>query len=441
MSFQQLGVSTWLEKVLSSMAIHTPSAIQKACIPPILEGRDCIGGAKTGSGKTIAFAAPMLTKWSKDPFGICGLILTPTRELAIQIAEQFAALGSNISIKTCVIVGGVDMMEQAKQLKTKPHFVIATPGRLAQHIEMSGEDTINGLRRVKYLVLDEADRMLTKTFAEDLEICMNVLPDSSKRQTLLFTATVTDAVRALKEKPPAEGKKEPFMHEIAADVAVPSTLSQHYLFKPSHVKEAFLHSILTLEENEDKSAIIFVNRTQTAERLRRVLQLMQVRATSLHSEMPQQERMNAFGRFRAEAARVLIATDVASRGLDIPVVEMVINFDLPADADDYVHRVGRTARAGRKGDAISFVSEKDIERIQNIEERVGTKMGEYTEVNDDKVIKESIKEVSVAKRTANLDMDKEGFGERRKQHRMKNSNNNINEYRVSKHKKSKKHDK
>ncbi|ODQ66548.1 ATP-dependent RNA helicase DBP8 [Nadsonia fulvescens var. elongata DSM 6958] len=413
-SFTNLGVSKWLNESLSQMAITTPSAIQTACIPAVLEGRDCIGGAKTGSGKTIAFAAPILTKWSEDPSGIYGLVLTPTRELALQIAEQFAALGANMNLKTCVVVGGVDMVQQTIELQRRPHIVIATPGRLADHIKSSGEETVGGLRRVKFLVLDEADRLLSESFASDLSECINILPNPQDRQTLLFTATVTDAVRALKDRPVKEGKKAPFVHEVPADIAIPTTLSQTYIFIPSYVREAYLYALLTLEENAKKSAIVFVNRTRTAETLRRMLQILGVKATSLHSEMPQSERMNALGRFRAEAARVMIATDVAGRGLDIPLVEMVVNFDIPADADDYVHRVGRTARAGRAGESVSFVTERDVTRIQNIEERVNSKMTKYEGLSENKIIKDSLQDASEAKREATMAMEKEGFGEKRR---------------------------
>jgi ATP-dependent RNA helicase DDX49/DBP8 len=415
MAFENLGVAKWLCESLEVMAIHAPSAIQKACIPEILNGRDCIGGAKTGSGKTIAFAAPMLTKWSKDPFGVYGLILTPTRELAIQIAEQFAALGANMNVKTAIIVGGVDMVEQSLQLQKKPHFVIATPGRLADHIRSSGEETIKGLSRAQFLVLDEADRLLSDTFADDLAECLGVLPPPERRQTLLFTATITEPVKQLKDQPVKPGKQPMFVHEVSVDsVAIPTTLTQWYLLLPSYVREAHLYQVLTLDENKDKSVIVFVNRTKSAELLRRMLQILSVRTTSLHSEMPQSERMNALGRFKAEAARVLVATDVASRGLDIPTVELVINFDIPADADDYIHRVGRTARAGRSGDSISFVTERDVTRIENIEERVGSKMTKYEKVTDSMIIKESLKTVSTAKREAMMEMEKENFGERRR---------------------------
>lgn len=421
--FQDLGVARWLSESLVAMKIHKPTSIQAACIPAILKGQDCIGGAKTGSGKTIAFAAPMLTQWSEDPYGIFGLVLTPTRELALQIAEQYTALGAQMNIKVCVVVGGEDFVKQALELQKKPHFVIATPGRLADHILNSGEETISGLRRVRYLVLDEADRLLSNSFSSDLERCFSVLPSSDRRQTLLFTATITDSVKALKEKPRSAGKLPVFMHEVDTvdKVAIPLTLLIEYVFVPSYVKEAYLHSILLLPKYKESTAVVFVNRTITAEVLRRALRKLDFRVASLHSEMPQSERTNSLHRFKAGAARILIATDVASRGLDIPTVELVVNFDIPADPDDFIHRVGRTARAGRKGDAISIISEKDIERIQSIEERINKKMELLEEINDDKVIKDSLGAMTTAKRESMLEMDKEGFGERRKINKRKHS--------------------
>lgn len=442
MSFEELGVSKWLSEALNSMKIHTPTSIQSACIPKILKGHDCIGGAKTGSGKTIAFAAPMLTHWSEDPSGIYGLVLTPTRELALQIAEQFAALGSSMNIKVSVIVGGEDIVKQALELQRRPHFVIATPGRLADHILNSGEDTVCGLRRVKYLILDEADRLLSNSFGGDLERCFNILPPSEERQTLLFTATVTDAVRALKDKPVPKGKLPVFIHEVETvdKVAIPSTLLVKYVFVPSYVKEAYLHSILNLSQYSDSLSIIFTNRTATAELLRRTLRKLDFRVASLHSEMPQTERTNSLHRFKAGAAKILIATDVASRGLDIPTVELVVNYDIPADADDFIHRVGRTARAGRKGDAISIVAEKDVDRILAIEERINKKMELIEDISDNKVIKDSLNKTSVAKREALMDMDRENFGEKRKINKSKRqATENI--ISTSEPKKKKKHHK
>lgn len=410
MGFQELGVSKWMTETLASMKIYEPTSIQSACIPEIFNGRDCIGGAKTGSGKTIAFGLPMIQRCSEDPIGIFGLILTPTRELALQMAEQFAALGSSVNIRVNVIVGGDDMIEQAINIQRKPHFLIATPGRLADHIINSGEDTINGLRRVKYLVLDEADRLLSNGFSKDLGRIFEIIPESSKRQTLLFTATVTDAVRSLKDK-----NDKAFIHEIESfdKYIIPSTLSLHYIFVPSYVKEAYLHQLLNHTLCHDKVGIIFVNRTTSAELLRRMLRKLEFRVTSLHSEMAQSERVNSIHRFKANAAKILIATDVASRGLDIPNVEFVINYDLPADPDDFVHRVGRTARAGKKGCAVSIVAEKDVSRVLAIEERINDKLQLIDDINDNTLIKQYLQLTSTAKRESLMEMDRENFGEKR----------------------------
>ena len=208
-TFADLNVSPWLVSSLANMAIKNPTRIQSAAIPEILAGRDCIGGSRTGSGKTVAFAVPILQQWAKDPFGIFGLVLTPTRELALQIFEQFKAIGAIQNLKVCLVTGGADMRAQAIELAKRPHVVIATPGRLADHINSSGEESIVGLRRVKFVVLDEADRLLAAgkgSMLPDLGVCMEVLPESGKRQTCLFTATVTAEVRALQDRPRPKGK-------------------------------------------------------------------------------------------------------------------------------------------------------------------------------------------------------------------------------------------
>lgn len=420
-NFKALGCSKWLVETLHAMKIVQPTAIQNACIPEILQGKDCIGGAKTGSGKTIAFGAPMLTKWSEDPCGMFGVVLTPTRELAMQIAEQFSALGSSMNIRVSLVVGGENIVQQALELQRKPHFIIATPGRLAHHILNSGDDTIGGLIRTKFLVLDEADSLLTSTFAKDLATCIGALPPKNKRQTLLFTATVTDQVRAL-ENAPSEGKPPLFSYEVASmdKVAIPSSLKTEYLLVPEYVKEAYLYQLLTCEEYSHSTAIVFVNRTIVAEILRRTLQAMEVRATSLHSQMPQQERVNSLHRFRANAARILIATDVASRGLDIPSVQLVVNYDIPSDPDVFIHRSGRTARAGRRGEAISFITQRDVSRIEAIEERINKKMGECDKVHDTAVIRKCLNKVTRAKRETLMAMEKENFGEKKNQRKKKN---------------------
>ncbi|RUP24981.1 hypothetical protein BC936DRAFT_138865 [Jimgerdemannia flammicorona] len=362
-SFAELGLNDWLVDSLRAMSIRAPSEIQSACIPPILAGRDVIGGAKTGSGKTAAFALPILQKLSEDPYGVFALVLTPTRELAFQIAEQFRVLGKSINAKESVVVGGLDMMKQALDLSRRPHIIIATPGRLRDHIQ-SSPNAVH-LSRLRFLVLDEADRLLSSTFASDLETILSHVP--SKRQTLLFTATMTESILALEH-----ADNRPFVHRCNASVSTVATLEQRYVFVPSHVRETYLAYLLRCDEFEGRSTIVFCGRCATAEMVTVMLKELGVRCTALHSQMTQQERLDSLGKFRAEVIKVLVATDVGSRGLDIPTVQLVLNYDVPRDPTDYIHRVGRTARAGRGGQAVTIVSERDVQLVQNIEARTST---------------------------------------------------------------------
>ena len=376
-SFATLEVSPWLIASLAAMEIKRPTGIQKGCIPAILDGQDVIGGSKTGSGKTVAFAVPILQKWAEDPVGIYAVVLTPTRELALQIFEQFKAISAPQSLKPVLIVGGSDMRPQALELSKRPHIVIATPGRLADHIKTSGEDTMIGLRRTKVVVLDEADRLLASgpgSMLPDVETCLNALPPSSERQTCLFTATVTPEVMALKALPRPKHRPPIFVCEVdcESDLAVPSTLKQTYLQVPVTYREAYLHTLLSTEGNQSKkSIIIFCNRTATANMLERILRNLEHRVTSLHSALAQKDRIDNLARFRAGAARILVATDVASRGLDISAVDLVVNYDVPRNPDDYIHRVGRTARAGKRGEAMTMVGQRDVVLFLAIEKRIG----------------------------------------------------------------------
>ena len=412
-SFATLDVSPWLIASLAALEIKRPTGIQKGCIPRILEGRDVIGGSRTGSGKTVAFSVPILQKWAEDPVGIYAVILTPTRELALQILEQIKAISASQSLKPVLITGGTEMRPQALALSRRPHVVIATPGRLADHILTSGADTTLGLRRVKVVVLDEADRLLASgpgSMLADVETCLNALPPSNERQTCLFTATLTPEVMALKSLPRAKDRPPIFVCETdTATVSVPPSLKQTYLQVPLTYREAYLHILLLTAGNVvKKSVMIFCNRTATANLLERLLRLLDHRVTSLHSLLPQKDRTDNLARFRASAARILVATDVASRGLDIPEVDLVINYDVPRNPDDYIHRVGRTARAGKKGEALTLVGQRDVRLFLAIEGRVGAKMEEWKEegVNvETRVVRDGLKEVGERKRVALLDIE------------------------------------
>ncbi|KAG0084343.1 putative RNA helicase [Podila epicladia] len=413
LSFSQLGLATWLVNALKAMSIMSPSEIQNKCIPQILAGKDVIGGAKTGSGKTAAFALPILQKLSEDPYGVFAVVLTPTRELAYQIAEQFNVLGKTINLKDVVIVGGMDMMPQAIALSKRPHIIIATPGRLRDHINSSGASGMN-LSKVKFLVLDEADRLLSETFADDLGGIFSVLPE--KRQTLLFTATMTNSILELagpKDSKSAPGAKPaPFVYQCKTAVSTVATLTQSYIFLPSYIRETYLAYLLRSDDFTKKSTIIFTGRCRTAETLRVMLRELGIACTALHSEMTQQERLNSLAKFRGGITTVLIATDVGSRGLDIPSVMLVLNYDVPRDPTDYIHRVGRTARAGRGGQAITMVSERDIELIHDIESRINKKMEEFP-ISENKVL-EMLNEVTSAKRAANMALHDSQFGEKKR---------------------------
>ncbi|KAL8727963.1 MAG: hypothetical protein Q9166_005728 [cf. Caloplaca sp. 2 TL-2023] len=413
LSFATLGAAPWLITSLANMAITRPTGIQKGCIPKILEGRDVIGASKTGSGKTVAFTVPILQKWAEDSVGIFAVVLTPTRELALQILEQVKAISSAQDLKAILIVGGTEMRSQAIALGQRPHIVIATPGRLADHIHTSGSDTVVGLRRTRLVVLDEADRLLASgagSMLSDVETCLSALPPSTERQTCLFTATITPEVMTLKNLPRPKHRPPIFVCEVdTSTLAVPAALHQTYLQVPLTYREAYLHMLLLTDRNAAKKAVIvFCNRTATANLLERLLRSLEHRVTSLHSLLPQSERTSNLARFRAGAARILVATDVASRGLDIPEVDLVINYDLPRNPDDYIHRVGRTARAGKKGEAITLVGQRDVQLFLAIEGRVGAKMDAYEEegVNiETRVIRDGLKEVGVRKREAILGIE------------------------------------
>lgn len=333
-------------------------------------------------------------------------------------------------MKPVLITGGTDMRAQAIALSQRPHVVIATPGRLADHINTSGADTVSGLKRVRMVVLDEADRLLAPgqgSMLPDVETCLSALPASAERQTCLFTATVTPEVRALKNMS-RPGKPPVFATEIEtggsgevttnADgestgagtaTSLPPTLKQTYLQVPMTHREAFLHVLLSTEGNAGHTAIIFCNTTKTADLLDRLLRRLGHRVTSLHSQLPQSERSSNLARFRASAARILVATDVASRGLDIPAVSLVVNYDVPRNPDDYVHRVGRTARAGRSGEAVTLVGQRDVQLVLAIEARVGGQMEEWKEEGvsvEGRVVRTGVlKEVGSAKRESLMEIE------------------------------------
>ncbi|KAJ3812357.1 P-loop containing nucleoside triphosphate hydrolase protein [Lentinula aff. lateritia] len=362
-SFSSLGLIQPLLEALEQLKFTEPTEIQEQSIPYALEGRDIIGVASTGSGKTAAFALPILQKLWDEPKGLFACVLAPTRELAYQISQQFEALGSAMGVRCAVIVGGMEITAQAVALAKKPHIIVATPGRLNDHLENTKGFS---LRNLKYLVLDEADRLLDMDFGPVIDKILKVIP--KERSTYLFSATMTTKVAKLQRA----SLSNPVRVEVSSKYQTVSTLLQYYCLMPQKEKDTYLIYLAnTLAQN---SIIIFTRTVHDAARLSIILRTLGFPAIPLHGQLSQSQRLGSLNKFKSGGQRVLVATDVASRGLDIPSVDIVINFDIPTHSKDYIHRVGRTARAGRAGKSITLVTQYDVELIQRIEKVIGKKM-------------------------------------------------------------------
>ncbi|KAM8960084.1 putative ATP-dependent RNA helicase DDX49 [Pelodytes ibericus] len=405
--FAKLGLSSWLIEQCRQLGICKPSPVQENCIPAIMDGRDCMGCAKTGSGKTAAFVLPILQKLSEDPFGIFCLVITPTRELAYQIAEQFRVMGKPLGLKDCIIVGGMNMVAQALELSRKPHVVIATPGRLADHIRSS--DTFS-IKKIRFLVLDEADRLLEQgctDFTQDLQVILGAVP--SQRQTILFSATLTDTLQELK----SIAMNKPFFWEATSEVRTVEQLDQRYILVPEKVKDAYLVHLIQKfhDEHEDWSIMIFTNTCKNCQILNMMLRQFNFPSVALHSMMKQKQRFAALSKFKSSIFKILIATDVAARGLDIPTIQVVINHNTPGLPKIYIHRVGRTARAGRNGMSITLVTQYDIHLVNAVEEKINMKLKEYP-VKESEVLK-ILTHVNVTRRECEIKLECTDFDEKK----------------------------
>lgn len=363
-SFADLELVPELIEACKNLNFAKPTPIQSKAIPPALKGNDIIGLAQTGSGKTAAFAIPILNQlWhDQQPYYAC--ILAPTRELAQQIKETFDSLGSLMGVRSTCIVGGMNMMDQARDLMRKPHIIIATPGRLMDHLENTKGFN---LRKLKFLVMDEADRLLDMEFGPVLDRILKIIPTQG-RTTYLFSATMTSKIDKLQRA----SLTNPVKCAVSSKYQTVDTLVQTLMVVPGGLKNAYL--IYLLNEFIGKTVIVFTRTKANAERISGLCNLLEFSATALHGDLNQNQRTGALDLFKAGKRSILVATDVAARGLDIPSVDIVINYDIPVDSKSYIHRVGRTARAGRSGKSISLVSQYDLELILRIEEVLGKKL-------------------------------------------------------------------
>jgi ATP-dependent RNA helicase DDX49/DBP8 len=397
MDFRTLGLCSWLAHNASKLGINNPTEVQKQCIPPILDGRNVLAAAQTGSGKTAAFALPILQKLQEDPYGVFALCLTPTRELALQIQEQFEAFSAGTMISCCAIIGGEDMKTQSEKIISRPHILCATPGRLLDHFTNNG-DVVSCFRRVAILVLDEADRLLNPNFNTTMRCILSSIP--IQRQTLMFSATITSSITAIENM-----KLQNLFHVEVKNNETRAGCKQSYCFMPSKMKGVYLFNILMLLLHSCKSVIVFVNTIEVCEMLTRIFNRLDIPSVAIHSLNRQRQRTEALIRFRSMQIPVLFATDVASRGIDVPAVDAVVNYDTPASDSDYIHRIGRTARAERTGEAVTMVTQYDVQRLLDIEKAIRLRMNLF-EIREDAITLQ-LSQFLAAKRAVRLQMSQD----------------------------------
>ncbi|MBP7216508.1 MAG: DEAD/DEAH box helicase [Candidatus Omnitrophica bacterium] len=358
-SFYGLGIAPKILEILERMKFRVPTPIQRKAIPMALEGKDIIGIAQTGTGKTHSFAIPMVQRLMQKQ-GV-GLVLAPTRELAIQIDEAFAGIVYEFGIRTACLIGGASMHDQVQALRKNPRIVIATPGRLLDHM---GQWNIV-LDDVVMLVLDEADRMLDMGFAPQIDRILRFLP--KERQTMLFSATIPQEIMSIA----AKNMKLPVSVEIAPSGTTAERITQELFIVKKEAKARLLGKLLTRYQG---SVLLFSRTKHNAKKITRDLKAMGYRAAEIHSNRTLPQRREALEGFKSGKYRVLVATDIASRGIDVTGIELVINYDLPEDAQNYVHRIGRTGRAGHKGHAISFATPDQKSDVRDIEKLIRTQL-------------------------------------------------------------------
>ncbi len=365
-SFADLKLAPELLRALTESGYTTPTPIQAQAIPLVLENNDLMAGAQTGTGKTAAFALPMLQKLlphassSTSParHPVRALILVPTRELAIQVEESVKAYAKHTKLRSLVVFGGVDIKTQTPHLKNGVEVLVATPGRLLDHLEQKSVQ----LNQVQMLVLDEADRMLDMGFMPDLKRILALLPRT--RQSLMFSATFSDEIKKLSQ----DFLIYPTLIEVARSNASNDNITQKVFLVESSDKHAQLTQLL--QGSDATQVIVFTKTKLTASRLARQLQRDGLAADAIHGDKSQSERIQVLDAFKAGKVSVLIATDVAARGLDIDSLPMVINYEIPHAAEDYVHRIGRTGRAGALGKAISLVAPEEEKYLADIEKLI-----------------------------------------------------------------------
>ncbi|KAH8582135.1 ATP-dependent RNA helicase [Cryptosporidium sp. chipmunk genotype I] len=478
MEFFKLGLHKWVQDTCESLKIQTPTAIQSKSIPYILKGRNVVGNAPTGSGKTLCYCLPILQTLAEDPFSVFCLVLVPSRELSYQVLDQFQVFGNKVNANCQVLTGGFDESEQIHILNQKrPHILIGTPGRVTSIISYPGSNIADLMKNLRFLVLDEADRLLSESLEDDMLPILSILPKScAGRQTLLFSATLTNAIKEIVNNYSTASKEEMrvkkpqelpmiIVNENPDDSPV-EKIRQMYLFLNHRVRLVYLHHILSkvhffdidsvdkakFEKNSNffedsqedidenvtfgiksnkkspksqeqiidqnkiiKQGIIFTATKQQCQMLTSCLEIMGYSVTGLHSLMNQRRRLASLGKFRSKTSKLLVATGVAARGLDIPDVEFVINYDFPRSFEDYIHRIGRVGRANKTGISLTFVTKHDVPYVYEFENKMKKEM-ELLKLDEDEVLK-NMNRVTVAQQKALLLLEEIGFNEKNQEAR------------------------
>ena len=360
MKFEEYSISFELKKNLEKQGFRRPTDIQFKAIPPILKGEDVLAIAQTGTGKTAAFAIPVIhkiqtAKRTRRTNNIQCLVMVPTHELAQQITDVFNALARNTGVKTIGIIGGVDQAPQIAALENGTDILVATPGRLFDLVSQ-GHLKLHG---IEILILDEADHMLDLGFIKDINDLMRHLP--SKRQTLFFSATINNKIKKLAYSL----VNKPIRIQISPKNPVAKNIEHSVAFIEMDDKRAFLERLI--DENPDSKVLVFVRTKVRAERVKKAMERVQIPGDTIHSDKEQKERTVTMNKFKSGEIKLLIATDISARGIDIPNVDFVVNYDLPEVPENYVHRVGRTGRGTKKGQAVSFCSTEEKEILKEIE--------------------------------------------------------------------------
>jgi len=351
-SFRGLGIAPAILEVLDRNNFTTPTPIQHAAIPGCIEGKDMIGIAQTGTGKTLAFGIPMIQAMLQGKGH--GLVVLPTRELALQVDETLQKIGGPLGVRTAVLIGGASMNLQRNMIRNKPHVVVCTPGRLIDHLE---QKTIT-LKSVAVLVLDEADRMLDMGFAPQINKILAEVPKD--RHTMLFSATMPNEIVSMATK----HMKLPLRVEVATQGTTAERVEQEIIIARREAKTQLLQKLLA---DHLGSVLVFSRTKHGAKKITTLVRAMGHTAAEIHSNRSLAQRREALDGFKSGKYRVLVATDIAARGIDVTGIELVVNYDLPQDPNDYVHRIGRTGRAGRAGKAVSFALPDQVSEIRSIE--------------------------------------------------------------------------